>query len=66
MSVYRVTGGNSYRGYLPGEVFIGELEPEIEARAVKRGSIEIVEAGPVSLDATRVTFPAGWLPADSG
>lgn len=66
MSFYRVTGRQRYRGYSPGEIFVGELEPQIEARAVARGSIEVVEAGPVSLDATRATLPRGWVTPQKG
>lgn len=61
MSLYRVTGKQRFKGHLPGSLFIGELAPSIEARAVKRGSIEIVESGPVRLDATRATLPRGWV-----
>lgn len=60
MSVYRVSGTARYQGHEPGTVFVGLLPPEAEARAVARGSIEIVAAGPVSLDATRAVLPRGW------
>ncbi len=67
MSLYRVSGSQRYRGYSQGDIFVGELEPQIEARAVQRGSIEIVETGPVSLDATRAVLPRGWIqPLEEG
>jgi len=50
-----------YRGYKPGETFVGTLDPKIEARAVARGALEIVEAGEIRLDAMRATLPAGWV-----
>lgn len=60
MTTYLVTGKHRYRGYDPGSTFIGELEPSIEARAIGRGSIEIVDRGPIQLDPTRAALPRGW------
>ena len=65
MSLYRVTGRRPYRGYSPGEVFVGELEPAIEARAVARKAIEVVESGPITLDPQRATLPLGWGSPDT-
>ena len=49
MSKYRVVGASSYRGHEPGEVFEATLERAVEFRAVRRGSIVLVERGQVSL-----------------
>lgn len=57
---YRVCGKRRFLGYEPGETFVADLEYGLEARAIARGSIEIVDDGAVALDATRATLPAGW------
>lgn len=46
-------------------MFVGELEPSIEVRAIERGAIEVVERGPILLDLTRATWPRGWDPSES-
>ena len=59
MKTYRVIGKQLFMGYSPGQVFVGALGPT-EARAVKRGSIEVVDGDVPALDTTRVTSPRGW------
>jgi hypothetical protein len=61
LTLYRVSGPSAYLGHKPGDTFIGELEPEVEARAVRRGSITVENRQPVGLDATRATLPRGWI-----
>lgn len=57
MPRYRVTGRNPYRGYKPGEILIGELEPASAARAIAIGAIELVDDEPISLKRSKVTAP---------
>jgi len=64
MTVYRVSGTRAYRGHTPGDTFIGELEPEVEARAIERGSITVESRQQVALDATRAVMPRGWISPD--
>lgn len=54
---YRVTGRQMYLGYLPGQVFVADLTPEQESRALARGAIEVIDRSPVTVDPGRV-----WLP----
>jgi hypothetical protein len=60
VSLYRVKGKQRFLGHAPETLFVGELAPAVEARAVKRGTIEDVESGPLRLDITRATLPRGW------
>jgi hypothetical protein len=41
-TMYKVTGSVPFDVYQPGETFEAELDPELEQRALERGSIEIV------------------------
>jgi hypothetical protein len=41
-TTYKVTGPVPFDVYQPGETFEAELDPELEQRALERGSIEIV------------------------
>ena len=41
-TTYKVTGPVPFDVYQPGETFEAELDPELEERALERGSIEIV------------------------
>ena len=59
MSVYRVTGIFKYRGHLPGEVFIANLDPKEEERAELRGNIEILQRGRITIEPHRVRPPKG-------
>jgi len=41
-TTYKVTGEVPFDIYQPGETFEAELDPELEERALERGSIEVV------------------------
>lgn len=43
MTTYKVTGTTAYMGHQPGEEFDADLDDDAEARALERGSIEIVK-----------------------
>lgn len=58
--MYRVCGRNRFLGYEPGETFIADLDAGIEARALARGSIEIVGDDNVDLDPMRAELPPSW------
>jgi hypothetical protein len=58
---YEVCGRRAYRGHSPGSTFEARLDSSAEARAIRRGAIELVEhftPGPVP---GSYTFPDGWL-----
>lgn len=63
---YRVCGRNRFLGYEPGQTFIADLEAGLEARAIDRGSIEIVDEAEVALDVTRATLPRDWTTTTKG
>ena len=44
MTRYKVTGPVAFMEIPPGEEFEAELDPELEARALERGSIRKVKA----------------------
>jgi hypothetical protein len=46
MTIYKVTGGAPFNDVQPGESFEADLDAELEARALERGSIEIVKGKP--------------------
>lgn len=56
MSRYLVTGMHKYRDHATGEEFEATLEPDVEARAIARGAIKLLERSDVKLD------PAGAKP----
>jgi hypothetical protein len=59
---YVVTGTRRYRGHDPGSIFEVRLEPVVEARAVARGHIRVIDR---FLPRPGLhTFPRGWLAAD--
>lgn len=62
MSGYKVIGKQRFRGHAPGETFYGELAPEVEARAIARRDIELVDTEPLVLDPTRARLPRSWDP----
>lgn len=57
---YRVTGRCAYRGHQPGEEFEARLPQNAEARAVNRGSIQLLERIPADLPAHKYRLPDGW------
>lgn len=40
---YEVTGPTAFLGHAPGETFTVSLDPDLERRALGRGSIRVVE-----------------------
>lgn len=42
-TTYKVTGSTAFDDHQPGEEFDADLDPDHEARAIERGSIEIVK-----------------------
>lgn len=40
MTTWKVTGATAFMGYAPGETFDADLDDDLAARAVERGSIE--------------------------
>ena len=46
MTTYKVTGLTAFQGHEPGEVFEAELDEELEARAIARGSIKKTTSKP--------------------
>lgn len=59
MTVYRVTGPRMYREHRPGDLFETTLEPDVEARALSHGAIEVVDRKPVTLQPGSWTLAAG-------
>jgi hypothetical protein len=43
MTTYKVTGPTAFDDHQPGEEFEADLDEDLEARAVERGSITIVK-----------------------
>ena len=41
-TTYKVTGPAAFMDHQPGETFEADLDPELEERALERGSIEVV------------------------
>lgn len=62
MTVYRVTGGRAYHDVQPGEVFEASLDPQAELRAVRRGSVVIIDDTPPGIRPGSYQPPAGWEP----
>ena len=46
MTVYKVTGNVPFDVHKPGEVFEADLDEDLEARAIERGSISISKEKP--------------------
>jgi len=40
VTTYKVTGQTSFQGHKPGEQFEADLDPDLERRAIARGSIK--------------------------
>jgi hypothetical protein len=59
--VYRVIGHRAYRGHEPGTQFTARLERNTEARAIRRGDIQLLERVTPALLPGSFTFPQGWL-----
>lgn len=64
MTLYLVTGTTSYREHEPGQTFEASLPPDVEARALKRGAIEILERSTPRIQPSRWRPPDGWTKAN--
>lgn len=40
MTSYKVTGATAFMGHRPGQQFEADLDPQLERRALERGSIK--------------------------
>jgi len=58
---YLVSGRLGYRGHDPGTEFIEVLDPNVERRAVERGSIVLLERVTPALRDGSYRLPEGWL-----
>jgi hypothetical protein len=57
---YRVVGNRAFRGHEPGTVFEAVLDERQEARAIARGTIDLLERIPADLPAGSYRLPSGW------
>lgn len=64
MSIYRVSGPLNYREHSPGELFEATLAPDVEARALKHGAIEIIERSTPRIRPGSWVLPDGWTQAN--
>ena len=48
MGTYKVTGNVGFDGHKPGEVFEADLDEDLEARAIERGSISVSKEKPTT------------------
>jgi hypothetical protein len=60
IGIYRVAGSRAYRGHEPGTEFGARLEPLAEARAIRRGSIELVDRMTPELERGSFSLPREW------
>jgi len=58
---YRVKGTMAFRGHQPGEEFVATLNPNMERRALQRGSIVLLERVIPALREGSYRLPEGWL-----
>jgi len=58
---YLVSGQLGYRGHSPGTEFVEVLDPNVERRAVDRGSIVLLERVTPALQQGSYRLPKGWL-----
>lgn len=59
--LYRVLGSRAYRGHEPGTTFEAVLAPTVEARAIRRGAVELLERVTPALKEGSYALPSGWL-----
>jgi len=60
-AIYRVIGTRAYRGHAPGTEFTDRIPRLMEARAVKRGAIEVVDRITPALRPGSYALPANWI-----
>jgi hypothetical protein len=58
VSVFLVSGRTSFDGYSPGETFETVIDPDREARAIRRGSITLIERSTPALQAGSYRLPS--------
>jgi len=58
MSLYLVTSGTGFDGYSQGDTFETVLEPEREARALRRGSVQLLERSTPALQPGSYRLPS--------
>ena len=58
---YRVVSARDFRGHPQGKEFVARLEAKHEARAIARGSIQLLARVTPALEPGSFTFPDGWL-----
>lgn len=56
LAVYLVTGRRAYREHNPGETFEANLEEDVVERAVRHGTIRVLDPSPVAIK------PGSWRP----
>jgi len=64
--LYRVIGERRNRGHEPGTEFSARLNAMAEARAVRRGDIELVDRIEPMLRPGSYTLPDGWEATGAG
>lgn len=57
VALYVVTGKLRYREHNPGDPFIAELDPEVEARALAAGAIRVIDRTPTRIEPGSWTLP---------
>lgn len=57
---YRVTGSRAYRGHPPGSEFDAKIASTVEARAIRRGDIALLERVIPSIVSENLALPKGW------
>ena len=60
MTVYLVRGPLRYRDHDVGEQFEAQLEPDAEARALRHGTIEVIDRKRTGLRPGSYRLPDGW------
>ena len=58
---YLVSGRLGFRGHRPGATFEACLNPALEARAVHRGNITLLERITLTVHKLPHELPQGWL-----
>lgn len=66
IGLYRVCGSRAYRGHEPGSEFGARLEPLAEARAIRRGAIELLDRMAPTIESGSFRLPRGWKTTKGG
>ena len=62
MSLYLVSGRLPFREHQPSTIFEAVLEPDAEARALRRGNITLLERSTPTIQPGSYSLPVGWQP----